>query len=380
LWDVADDPRGALRWSLSKIRPVVDTEAKLRLVADRESVELELEEASLDWYWVRKELASGVDSISTEQLRQLESKFEGELLEGLELIDFDEFTAWCAAEREHARGMHIKVLQTLVKRLASTPSDALPYARELVRTDPINEEARAGLIRLLTLAGRRNEAKAQYESAARMLRELGAKATGPLETAWREANQPADQQGDEHPPPRAVSARSAEAVAASSEVSPRKQDVFVGHQEERSRLLSLLDDAGEEHLTVFMLKGESGVGKTRLLAELSDEARRRGCMVFEATAYEAETGRPYGPWIDALRRLPPAIVSEADGAALSPLLPELGHASENAPSRDRLFGAVVDLVAARARPEAPALLLFDDIHWCDDATSERQSSSITSRG
>ena len=119
-----------------------------------------------------------------------------------------------------------------------------------------------------------------------------------------------------------------------------------------------------------MLKGESGVGKTRLLAELSDEARRRGCTVFEATAYEAEAGRPYGPWIDALRRLPADVASEADGAALSPLLPELGNSSENAPSRDRLFGAVVDLVATRARPEAPALLLFDDIHWCDDATSE----------
>jgi DNA-binding SARP family transcriptional activator/tetratricopeptide (TPR) repeat protein len=370
LWDVADDPRGALRWSLSKIRPVVDTEAKRRLVADRESVELDLEEASLDWCWVRKELASGVDSISTERLRELESKFEGELLEGLELIDFDEFTAWCAAEREHARGMHIKVLQTLVERLASTPSDALPYARELVRTDPINEDARASLIRLLALAGRRNEAKAQYESAGRMLKELGTKATGPLETAWREANQRADRQGENRPAPSAVPARSAEAVAASSPVSPRQQDVFVGRQEERHRLVSLLDNSSEERLTVFMLKGESGIGKTRLLAELSDEARRRGCTVFEASAYEAETGRPYGPWIDALRRLPADVVSEADGAALSPLLPELGDASENAPSRDRLFGAVVDLVAIRARPEAPALLLFDDIHWCDDATSE----------
>jgi predicted ATPase len=35
-----------------------------------------------------------------------------------------------------------------------------------------------------------------------------------------------------------------------------------------------------------------------------------------------------------------------------------------------LFGAVVDLVASRAKSQAPALLLFDDIHWCDDATSE----------
>jgi DNA-binding SARP family transcriptional activator/tetratricopeptide (TPR) repeat protein len=370
LWDVADDPRGALRWSLSKIRPVVDSEAKRSLVADRDSVRLELEEATLDWRWVRKELASGVGSIATERLQELESVFDGELLEGLELLDFDEFTAWCAAEREHARSMHTKVLQALVDRFDSTPDDALPYARELVRIDPVNEEARARLIQLLARAGRLNEAKVQYESAGRMLRELGAKATGPLETAWREANRPAN-----HPEERTTAPSTAPNVATTPTstrraTSPRSRDVFVGRQEERGCLLSLLDEASKGRLTVFMLKGESGVGKTRLLAELSEEARRRGCTVFEASAYEAEAGRPYGPWIDALRRLPRDVVSEANGAALSPLLPELGDSSEGEQSRDRLFGAVVDLVAARARPESPALILFDDLHWCDDATSE----------
>ena len=370
LWDVADDPRGALRWSLSKIRPVVDSEAKRSLVADRESVQLELEEATLDWRWVRKELASGVGSIATERLQELESVFDGELLEGLELLDFDEFTAWCAAEREHARSMHTKVLQALVDRFDSTPDDALPYARELVRIDPVNEEVRARLIQLLARAGRLNEAKVQYESAGRMLRELGAKATGPLETAWREANRPAN-----HPEERTTAPSTAPNVATTPTstrraTSPRSRDVFVGRQEERGCLLSLLDEASKGRLTVFMLKGESGVGKTRLLAELSEEARRRGCTVFEASAYEAEAGRPYGPWIDALRRLPRDVVSEANGAALSPLLPELGDSSEGEQSRDRLFGAVVDLVAARARPESPTLILFDDLHWCDDATSE----------
>ena len=366
LWDVADDPRGALRWSLSKIRPVVDSETKRCLIADRDSVALALEESSLDWRWVRKQLVPGVDTLSTKRLKELESVFEGELLEGLELLDFDEFTAWCAAERELARSMHTKVLHTLVERLGSTPSEALPYARELVRIDPINEEARARLIELLALAGRRNEAKAQYESARRVLRELGAKATGPLETAWREVNRRADQDKAERPKPAPRPSVSKERDVK----APRSRGVFVGRQEERSRLLSLLDEAGKGRLVVFMLKGESGVGKTRLLAELSDEARRRGCTVYEASAYEAEAGRPYGPWIDALRRLPRDVVSVANAAALSPLLPELGDAPEGEPSRDRLFGAVVELVAASARPDLPALVLFDDIHWCDDATAE----------
>jgi DNA-binding SARP family transcriptional activator/predicted ATPase len=368
LWDVADDPRGALRWSLSKIRPVVDSEARRCLLADRESVELSLDDACLDWQWVRRELANGVESIPTERLLELEKAFAGELLEGLDLIDFDEFTAWCAAEREHARILHIKVLHALIDRLEATPLEALPHARELVRIDPLDEDVRARLIRLLALAGRRNEAKAHYESAARMLKELGAKPAGPLLTAWRDVDARTEHAPDElvttiESTPRA-------AAPAPDPAPPRSQNLLVGRQEERGRLLSVLDDAAKGTLKIFLLKGESGVGKTRLLAELSEEARRRGCTVFEATAYEAEAGRPYGPWIDALRRLPSDVVSKAHGSALAPLLPELGASAAAEHSRDRLFGAVVNLVADRSRPEAPALLLFDDVHWCDDATAE----------
>jgi DNA-binding SARP family transcriptional activator len=369
LWDVADDPRGALRWSLSKIRPLVDTDATRCLIADRESVELKLERDWLDWRWVRHERASGLKSLSTERLKRLESAFEGELLEGLDLTGFDEFTAWCAAEREHARKLQGEVLRTLVGRFESTPSDAVPYARELVRIDPIDENARADLIRLLVLAGRRSEAKVQYESAARMLKELGAKVTGPLDTAWREVNRRDEAPSDDHLPSAMETTSATASMGAGASPSPRSRDVFVGREEERRRLLSLLDDASTGRLMVFMLKGESGIGKTRLLAELTAEARRRGSTVFEATAYEAEGVRPYGPWIDALRRLPADGMAYADGNALAPLLPELGGSTEAGASRDRLFGAVLELVTALARRKAPALLLFDDIHWCDDASA-----------
>ena len=221
LWDVADDPRGALRWSLSKIRPVVDTDGTRCLIADRESVELKLEKARLDWRWARHELASGLDSLPTERLKKLESAFEGELLEGLDLSGFDEFTAWCAAEREHARKLHVEVLRALVGRFESAAIDAIPYSRELVRIDPVDEDARAELIRLLARAGRRNEAKAQYESAARMLKELGAKLTGPLETAWREVNRREDASSDEHLPSATETTGAAGPTGPGASPSPR---------------------------------------------------------------------------------------------------------------------------------------------------------------
>src|SRR5438270_861711 len=45
LWDIPDDPRGSLRWSLSKIRGLVDDERHQRVVADRTSVGIEPVEA-----------------------------------------------------------------------------------------------------------------------------------------------------------------------------------------------------------------------------------------------------------------------------------------------------------------------------------------------
>jgi len=37
-WDVPDDPRGALRWSLSRLRSVLDEPGMARLLTDRETV------------------------------------------------------------------------------------------------------------------------------------------------------------------------------------------------------------------------------------------------------------------------------------------------------------------------------------------------------
>ena len=55
-WDVPDDPRGALRWSLSKIRGLVDGDDAPRLVADRETVRFEPHGAAVDALALRERL------------------------------------------------------------------------------------------------------------------------------------------------------------------------------------------------------------------------------------------------------------------------------------------------------------------------------------
>jgi len=308
-----------------------------------------------------------MDGLDDDQLAALASTFQGELLEGLELLDFDEFTAWCAAEREHARTTHGAILAALIERHRRRPSLALPHARELVRIDPLDQGARADLIELLLAAGRRNEALAQYESATRLLEELGAKPTEPLSSAGRAVKHHRGELSSANDDPGS-------SVSVVSEDRPSlvpRDGVVVGRKDERARLLRVLDRAGaKQGVRVFLLKGESGVGKTTLLSQLANEAKARGCTLFEGAAYEAEAGRPYGPWVDALRKLPEEAIPAEQRKALAPLLPELGEEGDEEQSRDRLFGAIVETIAARARPHAPALLMFDDIHWCDDATAE----------
>ncbi len=48
LWDVTDDPRGALRWSLSKLRALVDEPERPRIVADRDGVAFDGAGVSVD--------------------------------------------------------------------------------------------------------------------------------------------------------------------------------------------------------------------------------------------------------------------------------------------------------------------------------------------
>lgn len=373
-WDVADDPRGALRWSLSKLRALVDEPGKRRIIADGENIAFDPAGARIDLTEVRASLADD-PNLKVGRLAELAAEFRGEFLEGLELPDFHEFQAWCVAEREEARLLHVRILRMLIERLSSEPEHALPHARALVRIDPLNESARAVLVRLLAACGRRREAEQQLESGSRILKELGATPSGELAQTWREVSRQPPRRSppaSEPMPPAAGGDLATGAPLVSLETNAGEEpSSFVGRRLEWERLRAAVEEAAEHgRERVVLLCGEPGVGKSRLLAELMAEVRRRNGTVLDGCAYEAETGRPYGPWIDALRRLPAVSVGETIGADLAPLLPELAPDASARGTRDRMFGAVVELVAARAHSGAPVLIVLDDVQWCDEASAE----------
>jgi DNA-binding SARP family transcriptional activator/predicted ester cyclase len=182
-WKIPDDPRAALRWSLSRLRPLVDEPDQPRIVGDRESVGLELRGVEVDILSLRSACRNGIDSLSTAVLCQATEALEGDFLEGLDLPDCLEFQSWCTAEREETRRLRGRLLTELVTRLEAVPDQALRHARALNLLEPADEVAQATLIRLLRAAGRWREAEEHLQMAELRLQELNVACTGALQRA-----------------------------------------------------------------------------------------------------------------------------------------------------------------------------------------------------
>jgi len=185
LWEIPDDPRGALRWSLSRLRSVVDEPAITRIVATRDSVAFDPIEAEVDLHAVQQISADDLKVLPVTRLEAVAHSFRGEFLEGIDLPDLHDFQSWCLAERENARRQQVRILSALVERLADRPAEALPHARQLVQADPLSEVARGRLLELLMVLGRRSEAEQHFESAVRIFRDVGPGAELALIRTWR---------------------------------------------------------------------------------------------------------------------------------------------------------------------------------------------------
>jgi DNA-binding SARP family transcriptional activator len=211
LWEGPGDPRAALRWSLAKLRPLLDGD-RIRVVADKESAGVALADGELDLRAVRALVGARPAAASVDALRRAAQAFRGELLEGLELPDCFRFHEWCAAERDAARSLRIAILDALVAGLEGDPEEALARARERVGVDPLAERGHVTVVRLLGRLRRPREGLEQYEACRRILQSaFGARPSAELERARLELTSPVAAAELQPAPPATVAARAAPA-------------------------------------------------------------------------------------------------------------------------------------------------------------------------
>jgi DNA-binding SARP family transcriptional activator/pimeloyl-ACP methyl ester carboxylesterase len=184
LWPEVDDPRGALRWSISRLRPFVCEDGRARLVASRDTVRFDGADVHVDALDVRRLLSRDLAQVETAALAAAATAFEGPLLEGLDLPETPDFHAWCIGERERFRKLELRIVDELVERLRSDPEAAVPYAHRRVQLDRHDESAHARLIEVLGAAGRHREADQHFRGHRRWLEGHGGRPGPELVRAW----------------------------------------------------------------------------------------------------------------------------------------------------------------------------------------------------
>lgn len=169
-WELPDDPRGALRWSLSKIRAVLDGPSAGLLVADREHVRLDTGQIDIDLQTARRLAdAGGPPGAIAAALQRLREP----LLDGLDLSNSPSFQSWLTAEREDAVRLRCSLLRLHVTRSGLAADARLAWCREWHECDPFNAEAARNLEQALRELGRRDEAEAMASEFRAALKAAG---------------------------------------------------------------------------------------------------------------------------------------------------------------------------------------------------------------
>lgn len=145
---------------------------------------------------------------------------------------------------------------------------------------------------------------------------------------------------------------------------------FVGRAEELKQLEEALDKALQGQGSTWLIGGESGVGKSRLVDELRTRALVKGALVVRGQAV-VEGGSSYHLWREPLRRLVlSAELGIQEASVLKELVPDieklLERAIDDAPeiessaAQKRLILAIIDVLR---RQKQPVVLLLEDLQW-----------------
>ena len=288
--------------------------------------------------------------------------YRGEFLAGHE-------DPWVVVERERLHQRYVEALGWLVglAKAHTAYEDALVYARRLTNEDPLREDAHREVMRLSVLLGRSSDAIRQFERVREVLAdELGTEPSAETLDLYR----------------RLVEQR--RPGMAPTEPTPLPERVpLVGRDPERDIAVTVLERALGGHGGALLVEGDAGVGTSRLLDEVVEDAHWRGFSTARSGSRGHRSRRAYGVVQDLLdegltrlrvEQLRPRVgaVWLAEAAKLAPAIewgssPAAGARPAELASLDsaqRMREALSRVLVALAEID-PLLLVIDDAHVAD---------------
>lgn len=269
------------------------------------------------------------------------------------------YNEWLIPEREYYQQRYQQALEELssLQEAMQEPYTALATAQRLLHSDPLREATYMRLMRLHALCGDRGAALRTYQHCATILvNELGVEPSAETQALYD----------------RLLKRDEIASLPTADTTIP-----LVGRVNEWLSLQGSWHTVRQGQPFCTLLRGEAGIGKTRLAEQLLGWVGQQGFPAAIAHCYEAAGDLPLAPVVAWLRNsaFQPAIqnLEVPRRADLGRLMPELFPQPMQVPTlvgsdawqRRRLFEALAAIVVGSGQA---TLLVLDDIQWCDADT------------
>jgi DNA-binding SARP family transcriptional activator len=321
-------------------------------------------------------------SASLPLLRAAAACQRGDFLAGFSLGDAPGFDDWAAIQREvwHRRMGLILDRLSEIQFARGEFAGATETASQWIALDALNEMAYRRKMRAHFAAGERGQALETYEDCHSILAtELGIEPepdTAALAERIRTQARPA------HPDSHRAAPRPHRPVTSVAFLG----NLFAGRIGEYQSLVDSYRRSAAGRPQLVLLRGEAGIGKTRLARRFLAWASAQGAELLQGGAFESGSHLPFQPLVEALRLLlerensPRDLLDEVWLSPLSQLLPELRERYPDLPqpaqerdaleadvTQPQIFEPLVQLTLGLAN-RAPLVLFVDDLQWADSAT------------
>lgn len=296
---------------------------------------------------------------------------------------------WILHERYRLENLYLDGLARLMAGYESMHDfdSALEVSQRLLAHDPLREDAHRTAMRVYSWLGQRNAALEQYQRCrAAILQELNAEPmpeTSQLYRAIQEGRfgpvqKPPARHQKVHPP-------GYKHTPGYDPLALNVPSPFQGRDAETAILEAAWQQANASRGSLLLIRGEAGVGKTRLVDEFTAQMSWKGVQVLRGCCYEVERVLPYQPIAEALRSalaynvgLQPVGEHAWSFREVSRLVPELAGRCPDISKQPalpldqeqtRLFEGTTHFLRHLSKVNG-LLIILEDLHWAAESTLE----------